>query len=142
VAVRESAVKVEQERRFPVHVRKVPRTWWLRSGPYVRFAAREFTSIFAGTASGLLLLFLYALSRGHQEYEGFLRWLELPGVVVLFAVILVALLYHTFTWFQLSTRILLIRLGRRVVHPNLVMAILFAAWITASAIVAYFHIWF
>jgi len=142
VAVREPLVKVEEGRRYPVHIRKVPRTWWLRTAPYRRFAAREFTSIFAAVFSVILLLFLFALSRGRGEYEGFLRWLQLPGVIAVFAVLLAALLYHTLTWFQLSTRILLIRLGRRVVHPTLVIGTLVAAWLVASAIVAYFHIWF
>jgi fumarate reductase subunit C len=135
-------VRTNAERRYPVYVRKVPRTWWMRTRPYRRFAAREITSMFAAAFSGLLLLFLFALSRGRAAYEGFLRWLENPGVVALCVVILVAVLYHAATWFQLSSRILMIRLGRRVVRPRAVIAGLVLAWLAASALVAYFHIWF
>jgi len=135
-------VRAEQGRRYPVYVRKVPRTWWLRTGPFRRFAAREITSMFAAMFSVLLLLFLLALSRGPRAYQGFLRWLKLPAVIALFAVILAALLYHTATWFRLSTRILVVRLGRRVVPPVAVAAALVAAWIGASALVLYFHVFF
>ncbi len=98
--------------------------------------------MFAAMFSVLLLLFLLALSRGPRAYQGFLRWLKLPAVIALFAVILAALLYHTATWFRLSTRILVVRLGRRVVPPVAVAAALVAAWIGASALVLYFHVFF
>jgi fumarate reductase subunit C len=133
---------VRTEPKYPVHVRKIPRTWWLRSAPFRRFAARELTSGFAAAFSLILMLFLFALSRGRREYEGFLRWLELPGVVALFALILVALLYHTFTWFRLSTRILVIRLGRTQVPPRVLFGLLIVAWLGASALAAYFVVWF
>lgn len=127
---------------YPLYIHKVPRTWWLRTGPFRRFAAREITSMFAAAFSGLLLLFLFALSRGRDAYEGFLRWLRLPGLVVLSAVILAAVAYHTLTWFRLSAHILVVRIGRRVVPRNAVVAALIAVWIAVSAIVAYFHVWF
>jgi fumarate reductase subunit C len=136
-------VRTEPEApRYPVHVRKVPLTWWLRTGPFRRFAAREFTSLFTAAASVMLLLFLLALSRGPQAYQGFLRWLELPGMVLLSVIIVLALVYHALTWFRLSTRILVIRVAGRTVHPTMIMAVLVAVWLGASALVTYFHVWF
>jgi len=128
--------------RYPVYVPEYPRSWWLETGPYRRFAAREITSMFAAAFSGLLLLFLFALSRGREAYEGFLRWLKLPGVVALFAVILVAVLYHMATWFRLTAHIQRVRVGRTVLPEGAVVAGLVAAWIMASGIVLYFYIWF
>jgi succinate dehydrogenase subunit C len=126
---------------YPSYVPKLSRWWWLR-GSYRSFAAREFTSIFAGAFSVLLLLFLFALSRGREAYEGFLRWLDSPGVVVLFSAILAAMLYHTVTWFRLTSHVQVVRLGRRVVPRRMVNAAMFAVWIGVSAVVAYFHVWF
>ena len=97
--------------------------------------------MFAAAFSGLMLLYLFALSRGREHYEGFLRWLKLPLVVAVFAVILVALLYHTATWFRLTTRILLIRLGRRTIPPAAIGAGLVVAWLAASAVILYLHVW-
>ncbi|MGH2580593.1 MAG: fumarate reductase subunit C [Actinomycetota bacterium] len=128
--------------RYPAYVPEYPRSWWLQTGPYRRFAAREITSMFAAAFSGLLLLFLVALSRGREAYEGFLRWLKLPAVVAVFAVILVAVLYHMATWFRLTAHIQVVRLGRKVLPRSVVIAGLFGTWVFASGIVAYFHIWF
>jgi fumarate reductase subunit C len=130
------------EPRYPVYTKPPSRTWWLRTGAYRRFAAREATAIFAGAFSVILLLFLLALSRGREAYEGFLGWLRLPGIVALSAVILLALLYHVATWFTLTSRILVVRIGRRSVPPRAVIATLVALWLGLSGAIAYFHVWF
>ncbi|HEX9311681.1 MAG TPA: fumarate reductase subunit C [Actinomycetota bacterium] len=135
-------MKAEQPPRYPVYVPKVSRTWWLRTGPNRRFAAREITSMFAAGFSVLMLAFLFSLSRGRQTYEGFLRWLDGPWAVAVSVVILAAVLYHTATWFRLTTHIVEVRLGRRVLPRAAVGGALVAAWIVASAVVAYFHVWF
>jgi fumarate reductase subunit C len=91
--------------------------------------------------SVILLLLLFALSRGRQAYEGFLRWLDLPGVVLLSAVILTAVLYHTATWLRLTAHVQVIRVRGKVVPRNAVTAGLVGAWIVVSGVVAYLHIW-
>jgi fumarate reductase subunit C len=135
-------VTPDDGRRYPVYVPPSSRTWWLRSGPYRRFAAREITSMFAAGFSVMLLLYLFALSRGPTAYRGFLRWLDSPWAVALSAVILLAVLYHTATWFRLTTHILTFRLGGRTVPRAAIGATLVVLWLAASAVVAYFHIWF
>jgi len=135
-------VTPDGRRRYPVYVPQPSRTWWLKSGPYRRFAAREITSMFAAIVSGLLLAFLFALSSGPGSYQDFLRLLETPGMAAFSGVILAALLYHTATWFRLTTHIVVIRLGQRTVPRSALLAALVGAWIAVSAAVAYFHIWF
>jgi fumarate reductase subunit C len=127
---------------YPVLVRKVPRAWWLRTGPYRRFFARELTSLFVATFAVILLLLLFALSRGREAYEGFLSWLDLPGVVVLSAVILAAVLYHMATWLRLTAHVQVVRLRGKALRRDTVTAGLVGAWIVVSGVVAYFHIWF
>lgn len=134
-------MRTETRRRYPVYVPKVPRTWWLRTAPFRRFAARELTAVFAAAFSIVLLLFLSALSRGEESYEGFLRWLQLPGVVVLSSIIFVAMLYHAVTWFRLTAHIQEIRLGPNAVPRGAVVTALFAIWVVASAVVAYLLAW-
>lgn len=129
----------EEQRRYPVLVRRPSRTWWLRTRAYRRFAAREATSLFAAAFSVILLLLLFALSRGRGSYEGFLRWLERPGAVVLLAVILVAILYHMGTWFRLTSHILVIRIGRLVVPRKVVIGGLVALWLLLSGLVLYLY---
>lgn len=135
-------MRPENGSRYPLFVRRVPRTWWLRTGPFRRFAAREITSMFAAAFSVMLLLFLFALSRGETAYRSFLRWLDTPWSIAISAIILAAVLYHTATWFRLTTRILSIRLGRRTASPVAIGLALVVVWLGLSATVAYFHIWF
>ena len=135
-------MRTEAPRRYPVYVPKVPRTWWLRTAPYRRFAAREFTAVFAAAFSVIVLLFLSALSQGKEAYEGFLMWLRLPAVVALSSIILLALLYHAGTWFRLTAHIQVVRLGRNEVPSSAVAAALLGIWIVVSAIVAYLYVWF
>lgn len=127
---------------YPVYTPTYSRWWWLRRGPYLRFAAREITSMFAAGVSVLLLAFLYALGTGPKAYARFLDTLDSPWMVTVSVVILAALLYHMATWFRLTTYILEIRVGRLVVPRNAVIAALIAAWLLASAVVGYFHVWF
>jgi fumarate reductase subunit C len=113
--------------------------WWLRTKAYRRFAAREATSLFAAAFSLILLTFLFALSRGPQAYDGFLRWLERPGTVILSAVILVAILYHVGTWFRLTSHILVVRLGRFMVPRNVMIGALVSLWLFVSGLVLYLY---
>jgi fumarate reductase subunit C len=125
-----------------VYVPKVPTTWWLRTAPFRRFAAREFTAVFAAAFSAILLLLLLALSRGQEAYEGFLRWLRLPAVTVVSSVIFVALLYHAVTWFRLTAHIQVVRFGSNVVPRRAVVGALLGTWVVVSSLVAYLLVWF
>lgn len=138
MAVRGAHLRTEEGRRFPVYVRPVPRAWWLETGPYRRFAARELTAVFVAAFAVILLLMLFALSRGREAYEGYLRWLELPGIAVMHGVILVAVLYHTVTWFLLTAHVQEVRIGGKAVRLT---AALFGTWILVSELVAYLNIW-
>jgi fumarate reductase subunit C len=139
VTGRANPTRGEERRRYPVYVKRPSRTWWLRTRAYRRFAAREATSLFAAAFSLILLLFLFALSQGRQAYEGFLRWLEWPGTVVLSVVILVAILYHAGTWFRLTSHILVVRIGRLVMPRKVVIGALVALWLLVSGLVLYLY---
>ena len=132
----------DEGRRYPLYVPRSSRTWWLRSGPYRRFAAREITSMFAAGFCALLLAFLFALGTGPAAYAKFLHLLDSPWMVAVSVLIFVALLYHVATWFRLTTSIVVVQIGRRAVPREATIAALVLAWLGASAIVAYFHIWF
>jgi fumarate reductase subunit C len=133
---------VKPERTYPLYTRTYPRWWWLRRGPYLRFAAREITSMFAAGFSVLLLASLFALGTGPGAYSNFLHLLNSPWMVAAAITILVALLYHVATWFRLTTYILVVRVGPMLLPRRALIAALVIAWLGASAVVAYFHVWF
>jgi fumarate reductase subunit C len=135
-------MRTEAPWRYPVYVPRVPTTWWLRTAPFRRFAAREFTAVFAAAFSAILLLLLLALSRGQEAYEGFLRWLRLPAMIVVSSVIFVALLYHAVTWFRLTAHIQVVRLGGNVMPRRAVVVALLGTWVVVSSLVVYLLVWF
>jgi fumarate reductase subunit C len=129
-----------QRTGHPVYVPPIPRFWWMRTAPFRRFVVRELTSLFVGLFAVVLLLFLLALSRGREAYEGFLDWLEQPGVVVLHVITLLAVLYHTLTSIQLASQIQDVRLGGRVLPRRMLMAGMAAGLVVISAVVAYLNV--
>lgn len=133
-------MRTEERQRHPVYIEPVPRWWWLKTAPFRRFVLRELTSLFVALFSVILLLFLFALSRGRDHYEGFLNWLDLPLVMVGNVVTLVAVLYHTATSIQLASQIQEVRLGDKVVPRSSVMIGMTGAWIVVSAVVGYIHL--
>jgi len=134
-------MSVEGPCHSPRYRRPMPRTWWLDSAPYRRFAARELTSLAVLAFAGILLGFLFALAAGRGAYQGFLRWLDQPGILALNAIILVALLYHALTWLRLTAHVQVVRLGRRELPRRWVQAGLLAAWLAVSGGVAYAAFW-
>lgn len=110
--------------------------WWVGNRTYTLFVVRELTSVFIAAYAVLLLLLVRHLAAGREAYEAALRWLTTPGLVVLHLVALAAALYHSITWFALSPKAMVVRLGGRRVPPRAVVGANYAAWIVASGVVA------
>ena len=119
------------------HRTRIPIFWWLRSFAYIKFISRELTSLFVAYAGLLLLIEVSVLARGEAAYGRFLAWLQSPAVLALNAFVLLALLFHTFTWLNLAPRALVLRVGKRRVPDALVLAAHYSAWIAASALLAW-----
>ncbi len=118
-------------------VRPVPLLWWLRSRAYVLFAVREFTSVFIAAYLVIFLIFLQRITAGPSSYEGYLRWLAQPAVLAFHLVALVAALYHSVTWLQLTPMTVVIRIrGRRVPAATIVAANL-VAWVALSILIVW-----
>lgn len=90
--------------------------WWRRNPHFVRYMLRELTAVFLAAYAILLLAGLAALGRGPESWAAFLEFLRSPTSVALHALILVAALYHTWTWFQVSPKAMppVVLGGRRV----------------------------
>ena len=118
--------------------RRVSTYWWLGSWPYVRFILRELSSLAVAYFVGLTLVQIYALSQGAQAYAEQQEWLRQPAVVALNSLALFFAVFHTYTWFNAAPKALAIRLGGKRVPEWAVAAPHYAAWLGASAFVAWF----
>lgn len=120
------------------HRTRVSTWWWLARWSYFKFILRELSSIFVAYFVAITLLQVRALSNGPEAYAAFQSWLGRPYVIGLNALSFFFVLFHAITWFNLAPRAMVVRMrGKRV--PDLAIAAAnYAAWVGASAVVAWF----
>ncbi len=116
---------------------RLPIFWWLRRPAYTKFISRELTSVFVAYTALLLLLQVLMLLRGAEAYAAFAGWLARPWVVGLHLFVLLVLLFHSVTWLNLAPKALVLKLGRQRVPDVAVLLGHYAAWLGASALVAW-----
>lgn len=119
------------------HRRRMPTFWWLGKLSYTKFITRELTSVFVAYCAIVLLIQTWCLARGQEAYDRFLSWLQSPTVVSIHVVVLLAVLFHTMTWLSLAPKALVLHIGRRRIPDAMVVVAHYAAWLIASALVAW-----
>jgi fumarate reductase subunit C len=125
------------EYRQRLYRQPVSRLWWLRRRSYLIFVIRELTSLAVAWAVVYMMLLVYAVSRGEDQYQRFLDRSGQPWMIAVNVLALLLAIFHAVTWFNLVPQALVLRVrGRRVPGPALVAAH-FALWAVASAVVAW-----
>jgi fumarate reductase subunit C len=116
---------------------RVPLLWWLQRRSYLVFVVRELTSVFVAWSVAFTLIAVHAILQGPDEYRRFLDWSAAPWLVVLNAIALVFVVFHTVTWFNLTPQAVVLRVrGRRVPDAG-IAAPLYLAWLVLSALVVW-----
>jgi fumarate reductase subunit C len=118
--------------------RRVSVWWWLGKRSYALFVLREISSVFVALFAVATLLQVRALSAGPEAHARFLDWLRSPAVVALNVLVLGFVLLHAVTWLHLAPKAITARLGSRRLPDAAVVAGNYAAWLLASALVAFF----
>jgi fumarate reductase subunit C len=88
-----------------------PATWFTRTRGYQLFMLREVTSVFVAGYLVFLLVLLHRAGRGPEAYEALMATLRSPLPLVLHGLALLAAVYHSITWFNISPRIMPARIG-------------------------------
>ena len=117
--------------------RRVSTYWWSRQWSYLKFTLRELTSLSVAYFVVIMLLQLAALNRGPDAYARFQIWLKTPVAVVLNAIALLFVLFHTITWFNLAPSAMPVRIGGKRLPDWMVAAPNYVAWIAISAVIAW-----
>jgi succinate dehydrogenase subunit C len=115
------------------HRERAPIFWWLGKRSYVAFIVRELTSLFVAYAAVLLLLQLRALATGAEATLRFEEWLRAPWTRAWHGFVLLMLVYHAGTWFNLAPQALAVRVGGKRVPNAAILAAHYAAWAAFSA---------
>jgi len=75
--------------------------WWKKNPYFVEYMIHESTALFVAVYAFILLVGLVRLSQGEAAWNGWLEALKGAPSVALHVVLLVAILYHTYTWFKI-----------------------------------------
>ncbi len=118
------------------YVREVSKTtWFLRHPRYQRYMAREVTCIFIFIYTFLLIWGLGALANGQEAFEAFVQALRSPLGVLFNLAALVAAVYHSATWFNVTPQAMPIQRGEEFVPGNLIVGAHYGAWAVVSLII-------
>lgn len=119
--------------------------WWMSGryrspssqgrSAYFFFMLRELTSVVLALFLIFYLLQIARLGSGQAAYDAFVASLRSPGILFLHLIALVAAIYHTITWLQLTGVVMAVRLGGRSVPPGQLVLAGFIGWIAASLVV-------
>jgi len=114
------------------YLRPLPAWWWLRRRRYLVYMVRELTSLFIGAYAALLLVGVLRLAEGRAAYEAFLAALASPAGLAFQALVLVAALIHTTSWFGLAPKAVPGRVGGARIRPAAVVAGHYVVWALLS----------
>lgn len=112
-------------------------TWWLAQPRYIRYMARESSSLLIGAYSGVLVVGLVRLSQGQAAWDGFLSALQTPVGVVFHLLALAFALYHTTTWFNVTPKAMAIQIGHTPVPGKVIVGAHYLGWLVVSALILF-----
>ncbi|MBI2689519.1 MAG: fumarate reductase subunit C [Acidobacteria bacterium] len=116
---------------------RVSTYWWLTRWVYLKFILREVSSVFVAWFVVVTLLQIRAVTSGPADYGEFQRWLRSPLLLTLNAVSFFFVVFHAVTWFNLSAKAMVVRVGGKRLPGIAIAAPNYAAWAVASGAVAW-----
>ena len=112
--------------------------WWKRDAYFVRYMAREVTSLFVAAYAVVLLVGLVRLGQGEAAFDGFLKYLHNWWMLVFHLIVLAVFCYHTWSWFNImpkTTPIMFV--GGKRLQPGTITGIGLAASVVACLAVLF-----
>lgn len=117
------------------YLRPISNIWWLKRKPYILFMIREITSVFVAGYCIFLISLIFKLGQGSVAYSNLIITLKSPISMVLHLIVLVFVLYHTITWFNLTPKILVLYKGEERISQKLIAGTFYIGWVIISIII-------
>ena len=116
--------------------------WWRKNPWFVEYMVHEGTALFVAAYALILLASVYMLGNGEAAWNRWREFLVSPLSIVIHAVLMIAFLYHAWTWFNIMPRTLppIVINGKRMKATTIVLAGLAASFV-ASLIVFAIAFW-
>lgn len=117
--------------------RQMPANWWLQKTNYTLFMLRELTSVFIWAFLLAYLVQLSYLAQGTDAYLAFRDERASFGWILFHIVALIAAVYHTVTFFNVSPQAAGVHIGEEKVPPAFIIGPLYAGWLVISVFIAW-----
>ena len=78
--------------------------WWRKNPYFVEYMIHESTALFVAAYAAVLLFGLVRLSQGEAAWNAWLNTLGRSWFILFHLAALVAIGYHTYTWFKIMPR--------------------------------------
>ncbi|MDN3920900.1 fumarate reductase subunit C [Roseateles violae] len=78
--------------------------WWKRDPFFVRYMWREATALGVLAYAIVLMTGVWRLAQGPEAFEGWLQALRSWPALVFHLLLLVAMVYHTISWFEIMPK--------------------------------------
>ena len=120
----------------PRYQTPLPRSWFMQRRGYRWFMAREATSVFLAGYLVYLIVWMYRLGQGPEGFAAAIDGSRHPLTVAMHVVALMAALFHSITWFNLTPKIMPMYIGEDRI-PDFWAAILmgYLPWTVLSLII-------
>jgi fumarate reductase subunit C len=116
--------------------------WWKRNPFFIRYMVRELTAVAVWVYALILTVGVFRLGQGESAWNGWVEALQSPLSIALHMVLLVGMLVHTQSWFQIMPKTMapIVIRGERVSAERIqrtgwsvaavvcVLALLLASW--------------
>jgi len=110
--------------------------WYLRRAYLFRYTLRELTAVFVLIEALILLAGLSALVAGPAAWAGFRETLSHPLMIGLHAILLLAALYNSITWFLVAPKAMpAIFIGTRPVSDRVIVVAHLIVFAILSALI-------
>jgi len=120
--------------RMP-YLRPITSEWIFRHPRYMRYMVREFSCVFIGGWTLLMVWGLKQLAEGPAAWAAFLELLRSPASIVFHLLALAFAIYHSVTWFNLTPKALPLQVGEGFVPDWVIAGAHYAAWVAVSSCV-------
>jgi len=119
------------------YLREMTWEWIFRHPRYLRYLTREFSCLFIGGWTLMMVWGLKQLADGPDAWSAFLAWLKSPASIAFHLVALIFATYHSVTWFNLTPKALPLQIGEEFVPDGVISGAHFGVWAVLSVVLLY-----
>ena len=115
-----------------MYKKKMSIFWWASRWAHIKFIGRELTSVFVAGYVIMLLFYTRSIFEGPTAFEEFSSRMRSPLMLTLHVFALLALVFHSVTWFNLAPKAMVIKVGEKNIPGVVIVLLNYGGWLVIS----------